>query len=114
MPNDYYVAGTQTMVDAALTTPGDTTPELRRAIKERAAELGGLFIEKSGGVPSELASYVRKVALHAYEVIDEDVEALRQAGYSEEAIFEITLSAALGAGLARLECGLKALEEEQL
>jgi alkylhydroperoxidase family enzyme len=114
MPNDYYVASTQTMVDAALITPGDTTPELRRAIKEWATELSGLFIEKSGAVPTELTSYVRKVALHAYKVTDEDVEILRQAGYSEQAIFEITLSAALGAGLARLECGLRALEEEQL
>jgi alkylhydroperoxidase family enzyme len=49
------------------------------------------------------------VAKHAYKVTDADVEALRHAGYSEDAIFEITLSAALGAGLARLERGIEAL-----
>jgi alkylhydroperoxidase family enzyme len=60
-------------------------------------------------VPEELIRYVDKVTKHAYKVTDADVEALRHAGYSEDAIFEITLSAALGAGLARLERGLEAL-----
>jgi alkylhydroperoxidase family enzyme len=60
-------------------------------------------------VPEELTRYVDKVAKHAYKVTDADVEALHLAGYSEDAIFEITLSAALGAGLARLERGLEAL-----
>jgi alkylhydroperoxidase family enzyme len=40
---------------------------------------------------------------HAYRVVDADVEALRDAGWSEEAIFELTIAAALGAGLRRLE-----------
>jgi alkylhydroperoxidase/carboxymuconolactone decarboxylase family protein YurZ len=41
------------------------------------------------------------------------IEALRNAGYSEEAIFEMTLSAAIGAGQARLERGLAALKGVQ-
>ena len=40
---------------------------------------------------------------------DNDIEALRQTGYSEDAIFEITISAALGAATARLARGLSAL-----
>jgi alkylhydroperoxidase family enzyme len=114
MPHDAYEAGMQTMVDAILTTPGETDTALRRAIKERASELGGLALEKLAPVPDAPASYVDKVALYAYKVTDEDIEALRRVGYSEDAIFEITLSAALGAGVARLEYGLKALEEGQL
>jgi hypothetical protein len=35
---------------------------------------------------------------------------LRRAGYSEDAIFEITVSAALGAGMIRLERGLAAMK----
>jgi alkylhydroperoxidase family enzyme len=41
--------------------------------------------------------------------MDEDVAALKHAGLSENAIFEATASAALGAALARLERGLAAL-----
>jgi hypothetical protein len=38
------------------------------------------------------------------------VASLRRAGYSEDAIFEITSSAALGAALGRLERGMAALQ----
>jgi alkylhydroperoxidase family enzyme len=60
-------------------------------------------------VPQALTTFVDRIAQHAYRVTDDDVVAVRQAGYSEQAIFEITTSAALGAGLARLERGLAAL-----
>ena len=60
----------------------------------------------------ELVSYVKKIALHAYKTTDEDIEVLLKAGYSEDAIFEITLSGALGAGMARLERGLAVLKED--
>jgi hypothetical protein len=46
----------------------------------------------------------------AYKVTDKDIEALKQAGYSEDAIFEITISAAVGAAYARLERGLEILK----
>jgi hypothetical protein len=109
MPNDAYATGMQTLVDAILATRGETDPALRRAVKERASELGGLAFETSAPIPAALTSYVDKVALHAYKVTDEDIDSLRRTGYSEDAIFEITLSAALGAGVARLEYGFKAL-----
>jgi hypothetical protein len=41
------------------------------------------------------------------------VAALRRAGYSEDAIFETAISAAIGGGLARLERGLAALEGDK-
>jgi alkylhydroperoxidase family enzyme len=52
---------------------------------------------------------VEKVARHAYKVTDADVDGLREAGYSEDAIFEVTLAAALGAAHARLSAGLDAM-----
>jgi alkylhydroperoxidase family enzyme len=61
-------------------------------------------------MPHVLATYVDKIALHAYKVTDEDIKALRHAGYSEDAIFEVTLSAALGAGMARLDRGMAAMK----
>jgi len=59
--------------------------------------------------PAELAGYLEKVRLHAYKVTDADVEALKAAGFSEDEIFEHTVSAAVAAGLERLEAGLATL-----
>ncbi|HVR14488.1 MAG TPA: hypothetical protein VMS41_11935 [Gaiellaceae bacterium] len=46
---------------------------------------------------------------NAYKVTDEDIQALRDAGYSEDVIFEQTVSVAVAAGLIRLEAGLGVL-----
>jgi alkylhydroperoxidase family enzyme len=50
--------------------------------------------------------------LHAYKVTDADIETLRKAGYSEDVIFELTLSAALGAGITRFDRGIAMLKGE--
>ena len=105
-----HAAHVQQMVDAVLSSPGETDPALRHAIEASAAQLGGRPGAEVGEIPAELTGYVSKVALHAYKTRDEDIEALRNAGYSEDAIFELTLSAAIGAGQARLERGLAALK----
>jgi hypothetical protein len=60
-------------------------------------------------IPEPLLVYVKKVARYAYRVTDDDVRALRAAGYSEDQIFEATLSIALGAAQRRLRAGLDAL-----
>lgn len=104
------------LAKSILTTPGDTDPALRRAIESRSAELGGRSGSPSpatGEIPEALRVYVDKVARHAYKVTDREVEELKAAGYSEDAIFEITLSAALGAGLSRLERAQAALRGEE-
>jgi alkylhydroperoxidase family enzyme len=59
--------------------------------------------------PPEFAGYLEKVRLHAYLVTDRDVQALKEAGFSEDQIFEHTVSTAVSAGLERLEAGLGAL-----
>jgi alkylhydroperoxidase family enzyme len=96
-PSGRYAALTQRLVDSVLTTPGQTTSELRGAVLER------------GKVPAPLASYVDKVFEHAHRVTDADVAGLAPAGYSEDAVFELTVAAAVGAALERLERGLAAL-----
>ena len=53
-----------------------------------------------------VAHYVDAVRRHAYRVSDEDVERLRGAGLDDDAIFELTVAAALGAAAQRLEVGL--------
>jgi len=89
---------------------GVTEPALRRAAASWAAVSGGCHLSDSDELPEALAAYVDTVACHAYRVTDEQVAALLSAGYSEDAVFEITVSTALGPGLARLERGLAALE----
>ena len=83
--------------EATLESPGELDPALRGA-----AAAGG-------PLPEPAQRYVDTVRRHAYRVVDGDVDALREAGWSDEAIFELTLAAALGAGLDRLAAGLEAL-----
>jgi alkylhydroperoxidase family enzyme len=59
--------------------------------------------------PPEFATYLEKVRLHAYKVTDSDVERLKGEGFSEDEIFEQTVSAAVAAGLERLDAGLRTL-----
>jgi alkylhydroperoxidase family enzyme len=60
--------------------------------------------------PAAMASYLDTVRLAAYRVTDADIDGLRADGFSEDAIFEHTVSTAVAAGLVRLDAGLRALE----
>lgn len=103
-----YAELVRSLTESVLRTPGDTDPRLRQSVAGRAAEIGGLP-SAAGEVPADLAPLVDKIARHAYEVTEEDLAALQKAGYSDDALFEITVSGALGAARARLERGLAAL-----
>ncbi len=92
-----YEAFREQLVSAVLDTPGDTPGDLRRAALH------------NHGVPAPLAAYVDKVARHAYRVTDGDVATLQQAGQSDDSLFEITVAAAVGAALHRLDRGMAAL-----
>jgi hypothetical protein len=105
-----YATYTQRLIDAVLSSPGEIDPALRCAVKEQSALLSSHTSQQVDQIPAELVTYVKKVALHAYKITEEDIEYLRTAGYSEDAIFEITLSTALGTGMTRLERGLAALK----
>jgi len=59
--------------------------------------------------PPDFATYLEKVRTGAYTVTDADVDVLKAAGHSEDEIFEQTVSAAVAAGLLRLDAGLKAM-----
>ena len=60
--------------------------------------------------PPDFAAYLDKVRHHAYKIDDRDVEALKEQGHSEDEIFEQTVSAAVAAGLDRLDAGLATLK----
>lgn len=107
---NFYPPKVQKATDALLNSPAVTTPTLRQAVAAHSARLS-LGAGEAKDIPSDLMTYVDKVTMHAYKVTDEEVQRLKEAGYSEDAIFEITLSASLGASLARFERGLQALKE---
>lgn len=75
------------------------------AALERAI-LGGT----AAGTVSDSA-YLHKVARHAYRVTDADVQRLKDAGRSDDEIFEATLRTAFEAARQRLELGLAAIDE---
>jgi alkylhydroperoxidase family enzyme len=52
---------------------------------------------------AEMASYLEKVRDRAYTVVDRDVDALKEAGISEDEIFEQTVAVAISEGLRRLD-----------
>jgi hypothetical protein len=53
--------------------------------------------------PAEMAAYLEKVRERAYTVTDADVEELKAAGLSEDAIFEQSVTVAIAEGLRRLD-----------
>jgi alkylhydroperoxidase family enzyme len=105
-----YTALSEHLIDAVLNSPGETDSTLRHAIEEQSAQLSLRSSQPVELIPPALIAYVKKVALSAYKITDEDIQALHRAGYTEDAIFEITLSAALGAGMTRLQRGLAAMK----
>src|SRR5882672_8041657 len=97
------------LVDAVLQARAETPEALRRAVLERARETPGA----KGNLPQSLTHYVDSVARHAYKVTDAEVAALQRAGQSDDSLFEITVAAAVGAALHRLDRGMAALRGQE-
>ena len=86
------------VLESVLLGPGESDSAIRQAAAE------------GGGVPSDLQPLIDKIHRHAYKVTDEDM-ANAQARYGDDKMFEIVVSASLGASRKRLLAGLKALDE---
>lgn len=93
---DPYAEQRDKVLATVLEGPGESDPALRRAAAE------------DKGLPADLAALVDKIHRHAYKVTDEDM-ARAQAKYGDDRMFEIVVSAAVGASRMRLMAGLKAL-----
>jgi hypothetical protein len=102
------------LISAVYRGKGVTDPSLRTAVKTAVAPGNDQLESDDSPIPVVLRTYLRKVGRHAYKVTDQDLETLKVQGYSEEAIFELTVSAAVGAGLGRLQKGLAALNRGQV
>lgn len=94
-----HAAGIAALLEAVLQSAGATD----------AAEREKAFA--GGPLPAPLDAYVAKVRSESYRVTDEDVGNLRAAGHPEDAIFELTVAAALGGAARGLAAALRALRE---
>ncbi len=90
-------------IASLLGAPGKTETSLRQAVFDRV-RLG------TGEVPDILRALVEKIADRPWSVSDDDITRLREAGYSEDHIYELVLAAAAGAGVRRYDAGLRAME----
>src|SRR2546427_7972893 len=95
------------IVQAILHGPGELSPRVRKFIYDRAFSDGALNPEGESDDP--LIDLADKVILAPGSVQDEDIDHLLQLGYTEDEIFEAIVTAAVGTGIARLECGLRVL-----
>ncbi|MEM7116799.1 MAG: hypothetical protein AAF614_30485 [Chloroflexota bacterium] len=92
---------TQTVTDKA----GVLDQDIRQAIVKKTAVGESLKGGENNPVPTNLQSYLEKVAHYSYKVTDQDINRLKYAGYTEDDIFEATVSVALGAALERMNQG---------
>lgn len=97
MTEDPHAVLRETVLDSVLRGRGESDPATRVAAAMNV------------GLPADLRALVEKIHRHAHRVTDEDVAAA-QAVYGDDALFEIIVSAALGASDQRLRAGLDALE----
>jgi hypothetical protein len=84
---------------------GATKPELRKRIVERAAAAA------RGRPGPDLGSLNAVVDHIATKPVAAEVERLLAEGQSEDAVFEIVVAAAVGAGQARVARALQVLDE---
>ena len=98
-----------TLSAATLDGGGHTDAALRREVSTYTAVLSQDYMPDENNIPADLKPFLYKMAQYAYKITDTDFEQLK-ATYSEEELFELTISAAFGAGLARLERGLELLD----
>ncbi|MFB8281151.1 hypothetical protein [Nocardia colli] len=87
----------QALVDRILAGPGKTSPALRAQAFANTH------------VPADLQALIGTVATKPTEVTDADFTAAKSAGFSEDELFELVISAAVGQSTRLDEAGLAAL-----
>jgi alkylhydroperoxidase/carboxymuconolactone decarboxylase family protein YurZ len=99
---------------------GDRYGKLLRALLDAVGGAKGTLDAKTRQdllaarpVTGKLGAFAVKVTHEAGPITDEHIEALREQGVGEEAIFETIIAAAVGAGLERLRAAKRALGEPE-
>ena len=98
MIEDPHASLRERVLESVLRGSGESLPAVRQAAADGT------------GVPADLQPVVEKIHRHAYKVTDDDIARV-QGKYGDDQMFEIVVSAALGASRQRLLAGLEALEK---
>jgi hypothetical protein len=93
-PTDRHAAAVEALRRAVFESPGATEPAVRVAAGS------------GGQLPDPTGSYAEMVRDRSYRITDTDLARLTAAGLSDDAIFEITIAAAVGAAMQRLDAGM--------
>jgi alkylhydroperoxidase family enzyme len=96
-PTDRHAAAVKALRHAVFESRGSTEPAVRDAAGS------------SGQLPEPFGPYAAKVRDQSFRITDSDFAGLTAAGLSDDAIFEITIAAAVGAALQRLDAGMRAV-----
>jgi hypothetical protein len=96
-PTDRHAAGVDALRRAVFESAGSTEPAVRVAAGS------------GGGLPDPVGSYAIVVRDRSYRITDTDLARLTTAGLSDDDIFEVTIAAAVGAALQRLDAGMRAV-----
>ena len=97
--------------DAVLGPDGRSDASLREAIFEHALRLAADDESGAERVPAQLLGLVDKIVRHAYRVTDADIEDVVDAGYTEDAVFDVIVAAALGAAWFRRAQALQLVDQ---
>jgi hypothetical protein len=92
-------AAFQALVDRVLNGEG------RASAQQRAQAFG------NADMPPPVGTLIRKVATRPAQVTDADFAAAKAAGFTEDQLFELVISAAVGQSARLYEAGLAALAE---
>jgi hypothetical protein len=90
----------EAVVSTLLEGPGKASRLHRRAA----------FEHDGAGSPEGARALLDKVTKNAWKVTDDDVAAAKQAGISEDEIFELAICASVGMATRQLESALDALD----
>lgn len=89
----------------------------RKALISRVVEGGGTSTTQqrreafAATGPTGAKSLIEKVTNHAYKITDEDIATAKASGLTEDQIFELVVTAAVGQANRQLEAALAALDE---
>ena len=86
-----------------LSTDGQSDLDLRRAVEAFVKKQWRYEKAPDLNLPDNLRSYMTKLALHAYRITQDDIDALKAAAYTEREIYELTIIGCLGTALVGLE-----------
>jgi alkylhydroperoxidase family enzyme len=88
------IASVKRLIERFTEQPGRLAVALRRAAYA------------DGPMPDALRAWTEKVKQHPWKISDDDVAALKAAGFDEDQIYEATIAAAMGAAASRLAMAL--------